>query len=338
MPSLSVGDLASSFYTRRSNADLKQAMTRLTQELSSGQKSNVATAVAGDLSPLVAIENTIANLAGFRTSVQEASMFANIQQTALGIVQSQTEQMSGSLFLASSNPSDTAMIATSNEARSRLDSIMSALNTRVGDRNVFSGMATQSPALGSADDMLSSIEAAITTAGAITPADVQTVINDWFDTPSGGFETVTYLGSMSPVSPFQLSEHERATATITAENQSIRDVLKGFAMASLVERGLFVGNVPFQARLLEMSGEQVLSSNPALVSTRAIVGSLEGKIEETKTSQKNEDLALQIARNEITAADPFETAAQLQSAQTQLELLYTMTARLSRLNLSDYLR
>ena len=40
----------------------------------------------------------------------------------------------------------------------------------------------------------------------------------------------------------------------------------------------------------------------------------------------------------MTEADPYRTATDLQAAQTRLETLYVLTARLSRLNLTEYLR
>ena len=46
----------------------------------------------------------------------------------------------------------------------------------------------------------------------------------------------------------------------------------------------------------------------------------------------------ELRRRGIVAADPFETANALEAAKTQLETLYALTARLSRLNLADYLR
>ena len=51
-----------------------------------------------------------------------------------------------------------------------------------------------------------------------------------------------------------------------------------------------------------------------------------------------ETSALEIARTDILAIDPYRTATELQSTETRLETLYTLTARLSRLSLSEYLR
>ena len=51
-----------------------------------------------------------------------------------------------------------------------------------------------------------------------------------------------------------------------------------------------------------------------------------------------ETTSLQIARNGITAVDPYETASRLEATRQQLETLYTLTARISRLSLVDFLR
>ena len=42
--------------------------------------------------------------------------------------------------------------------------------------------------------------------------------------------------------------------------------------------------------------------------------------------------------NEIVAADPYQTAVDLEAAQLQLESLFTITARLSRLTLTEFIR
>jgi flagellar hook-associated protein 3 FlgL len=45
-----------------------------------------------------------------------------------------------------------------------------------------------------------------------------------------------------------------------------------------------------------------------------------------------------MARSDIVSVDPFEVATELQNLQVQLETIYTITARLSGLSLTKYLR
>lgn len=48
--------------------------------------------------------------------------------------------------------------------------------------------------------------------------------------------------------------------------------------------------------------------------------------------------SLMAARNDIRVADPFETAIALEDVSARLSMLYSLTDRLSRLKLVDYLR
>ena len=59
----------------------------------------------------------------------------------------------------------------------------------------------------------------------------------------------------------------------------------------------------------------------------------------TKTQAQNtaESSALSIARSTLISADPYETATALQETEASIQNLYTLTARLSRLKLTDYL-
>ena len=44
-----------------------------------------------------------------------------------------------------------------------------------------------------------------------------------------------------------------------------------------------------------------------------------------------------MARTGMVQIDPYDAATRLQNTETQLQLIYTLTARISRLSLADYL-
>jgi flagellar hook-associated protein 3 FlgL len=170
-----------------------------------------------------------------------------------------------------------------------------------------------------------------------TASDVITVVENWFDAAGGGFETNAYQGSDSYLSSFALSEHESATIEIKADDDAIRDVLKGLALASLVEKGTFEDNITQQAFLLQSAGEMLLSSETNLLDLQADVGIVQEQISDAQTSLVAEGYALDLATSDIMSVDLYETATNLTQAETQLEMIYTITARLSQLKLSDYI-
>ena len=49
-------------------------------------------------------------------------------------------------------------------------------------------------------------------------------------------------------------------------------------------------------------------------------------------------LSLELAQSDLVGADPYRLATELEAVQTNLEMLYSITARLSRLNLTDFIR
>ncbi|MDZ4136546.1 MAG: flagellin, partial [Paracoccaceae bacterium] len=212
--------------------------------------------------------------------------------------------------------------------------VISALNTRVGDRSLFAGQGTEGPAVADAQTILASLDIAI--AGAQSADDVQIAVSDWFDSPTG-YAAAAYLGSTA-LAPLSIAQGEAVTIDFTAADPEIRDTLKGLAMAALLDRGALNGSPAARADLARLAGESLLTSQTGRADMAARLGIAEGQIEAAKIRNGAETSALQIARNGIISADPFEAAAKLETTQTQLETLFALTARLSRLSLVDFLR
>src|SRR5690606_30858124 len=137
--------------------------------------------------------------------------------------------------------------------------------------------------------------------------------------------------------PFGIGAGESATMDLTAADPALRDLLEGFALGALVAQGTLQGDDAGRSFLLKRSGEALLASGNDLAAVRARVGSVEARIAGAGARNAAEASALQIARNGLVAADPYDTASALQAVQTQIETLYALTARLSRLSLTDYL-
>ena len=108
-------------------------------------------------------------------------------------------------------------------------------------------------------------------------------------------------------------------------------------MATMLNRGALSGQPEARAALAEQAGATLLSAQPKLINTAATLGLAQNRISTTAIRNASERSALELARNAIISADPYETATRLQDAQNQLETLFAVTARLSRLSLTDYL-
>ena len=68
------------------------------------------------------------------------------------------------------------------------------------------------------------------------------------------------------------------------------------------------------------------------------VGADAAQIEAARTRNAAEETSLGILRSDIGSVDPYEAGTRLEAIQSQLESLYLVTARVSRLSLAEYLR
>ena len=121
------------------------------------------------------------------------------------------------------------------------------------------------------------------------------------------------------------------------DDAEIRDLLKGYAIASLVAEGALSTDHNERLDLASMAGARLASSNAEITDIRARIGTEQAKIEAAQVRNDAEISALEQVRTNILQADPYETATRLQASEIQLETLYAITARLSRLNLAGYL-
>ena len=86
------------------------------------------------------------------------------------------------------------------------------------------------------------------------------------------------------------------------------------------------------------AGQQLLSTEEGRITLSARIGTAEAQIETARTRNAAEETALGILRSGIGSVDPYEAATRLETVRAQLESLYLVTARVSRLSLTEYLR
>ncbi len=336
MTNLSIGDLANTFQLRRFTSESKSELARLAKELTTGLKADLGAAVAGDFGPFAGIERSLRANEAYKTANNEAtSMFAGAQ-IALESVQSITRDLSPALLTAASARDRTLVTTTAVDARQKFDAVVSRFNTQIADRAVFSGSATDATALASAPEMMVGILASVS--GLTSADDIEAAVDTWFDDPGGGFAASGYGGASTDMGPMIVAEGETVEMTVRADDQVVRDTLKGFALATLVAEGILDGDVEGQADLLERAAMRLVAADGDVTTLRASIGTAEQRVEEAQARNAAQASAYELARGELVNADPYETATMLESVYAQIETLYTVTARLSALRFSDYMR
>jgi flagellar hook-associated protein 3 FlgL len=333
MTRISVGDASLANILARQGADLRGQVLRASQELASGKQPDIVASLRGDVSPLLAIDASLSRLSAYKSNTTEAAFQTAAQQSAIAGLSELATGLSTSL-LGARNFSTPAQIDTlAADAKGRFASASGLLNTQVSGRAVFSGVATDTVPLGPVDDMLAALQTAAT--GATTAGQVAAAVSTWFADPLG--YGAFYQGG-DPLSPAPIAPGETAELGTTAMDPILRDTLAAFAMAALLDHGVLAGDAVERGRLAQQAGQQLVSTEDARTTLRARIGTVEAQIEAARTRNSAEETSLGILRSDLGSVDPYEAATRLQAVQSQLESLYLVTARVSRLSLTEYLR
>lgn len=327
-----LGDLAQSALLRRTMVQVKTRMTTLSQEVTTGITADAARHLGGNLSTLDAIRGAMDRLGAYHTTTAEMQTRATAMQSALQSVTDGVDALAMPLLGATADEGSLDALGAS--AAARLSQAVSALNTSVGGRAVFAGTAVDSSPLIGAEDLMAELRGV--TAGLATVADVTTAVEGWFADPAG-FDALAFRGTTTtPEVP--VAEGEAVSLAVTAADPALRDTLRGFALAALAGAGVPARDGAARAALMQAAGGVLLGAQPAVAELRAGLGAAEEQIAEAQTRNSAEGAALEIAQAALLAVDDYDSATRLTEAETQLSLIYTLTARLGALTLSDYIR
>lgn len=336
MTLIGLGDMAQTFMLRRMTTGMKQDAGIAAQELTTGRSMDVSQKLQGEFSGLAGVEAALSRLQGYRVATDTAALTTSAMQGVLGTIDDITSGIGASLIGATMLDNTRTFGSLVQDSAQRFGAVLAALNSRVGDQALFAGVAGDGPAMASADTILSALETHITATGATTATDIETAVTSWFQAPTG-FATVAYLGAAGR-SAMAISAEDKADMSITATDPALRDTIKSLAIVALIDRGTVVADANTAVSLAQQAGNSLLQNHSDRAVLAGRLGLTQARIDQAQTRNTAEGSALQIARSDLLSVDPYEAATRLQNAQNQLETLYSVTARLSRLSLVDFLR
>ena len=330
-----IGDLARGMTLRTRATEIKTQIETLSYEMSTGKVQDTSGHLGGDYSHLLDLDRSLARLDAFKIATTEAGLFTDVMQQSLNTFDTSLAEVSATLLAFGTANQTVTHEQVSVQARNELDTMMSALNTRVAGRSLYAGNATDVSPLASAETLLAALETKLS--GLTTMTDIRTAAEDWFNDPAG-FDAVIYQGSDTPLAPMQIAENERITLPITATDPTFKAALRDTALAALASKDALAWSPTLRTSMFTQLGVDLANAKDETVKLRAEVGAAEARVEQAATRNASARVSLEYSRNALIEADPYETAAQLQTVQFQLESLYSVTVRNANLSLVNFLR
>jgi len=320
----------------RLTSDLKARLEITSREAVTGRREDVAEHVRGDVGGVHLLEKAIDDieLDGRINAISGARI--DLMSSALSAVRGVVDGLDVTGLAALTIPDSFGLGTVAQQAEANLRSVMSLLSTAHGERKLFSGDATDKIPLASPEALLADIEA-IMQAGA-NPTDIETVLDTYFNDPAGGFAQDIYQGGDGDAPPSFLADGSSIEFSIKADDQALRDTLRGLAvMATAQSTGYDITGSGFAE--VFTGGTSVLGKGTgAVIKLEGNLGIHAGLLENANTQQAAEHLVLGQALNAAVGRDQYEAAAELKQLEAQLEASYLITARLANLSLTNFIR
>jgi flagellar hook-associated protein 3 FlgL len=164
---MSINSVSSSSPLALAILNLNNQMTNLSTQLATGEKSTSYAGMGSNEGFAIAARSQLANISAFTDTISNVGTQISAANTALQALSSIGNQVQSAAAATPATLDSTGQTIGQENASAQLASMIGILNTPAGDRYMFSGTATNTPATVSADQMLN---------GTATQAGLKTLI------------------------------------------------------------------------------------------------------------------------------------------------------------------
>ncbi|CAL78759.1 Conserved hypothetical protein; putative Flagellin and related hook-associated protein [Bradyrhizobium sp. ORS 278] len=134
--------------------NISNQLADLSTQLSSGNKASNYAGMGPDEGFAIAARAQLSNISAFTLTMTHVNTVIGAMNTSLQSLSKIGDQVQSGASATPQNLTSTGQTTGQQTASSNLSAIVGILNTQVGDRFIFSGSATDRPAIASADEIL----------------------------------------------------------------------------------------------------------------------------------------------------------------------------------------
>ena len=320
---------------RNRGSTLKRDLAQAYQELATGRRSNkeIIRNLSGRIGDAQLVRRDIEKIEKRETSFAIGLGRASFVQNSLDQVLSSVGTIPEDLKSAVGRDDGFQLRTVAQLAESSLQRVTSALNVQQGRRFLYSGDATDRPAIAPAQEILDEVRTAIS--GLNTAAEINAAMDTFFGA-GGTFETSIYNGGAGEAAQIEITEGDNVKLEVKADEQAFRDIIRGLAIGVVVsEAGL---NDEESSALVADASQKMVDGVDEVAILISETGLSEQRIITAQTRNNAEIVVLNEAYNAMTGRDGFDAATRAQEIEVQLQTTYTITSRLAQLTFNNYIR
>ncbi len=348
--------LVQSRTTQRNIARLQLDMISRGQEVSTGKKQNLVKELGGEVRNFVDLKSLRASLLNRQERLvtgdnRLAQMGTAISEVSNLVKPFQTLQTQIPLI----NRLNVDVYV--DQAKSSLDGMQNALNIQWGGRYLFSGDAVLERPIEGIEQLSDTVSNIITTYAATLPngkitsethmntifAEIDSVFDDTH--PTTTFSNLVYNGSTTDMAGIEISEGEVMQYGVRADNNQLRNSIKGVAMvaASKTIRDVIDGVNSnelhkFERSFLDKATGYASGGINDLIEIQASLGFKQQRINFRQEGIDQTIFEYERRIGNYENADQYEAGVAYSEIQRQLEVSFYVTSSLSELSLLNYVR
>jgi len=349
---MTISNVSSHYLSTAMLPAIKQAQTQLATlqtESASGQYADLGLQLGSQSGYELSLRSQDDLLSSMKTANGITATNMTSAQNALDSLRSSADDSLKSLVTLTSGAN--APTTLQSLGQSNLQQLIALANTSSGDDFVFGGQNLTSAPL---DDYFSSSGSSAKTAVdnafqsyfgfPVTSSNVSTITASQLDGFLTGpyaqqFQGSNWTTNWSTASDddmtAQIAPNTTVTASTNANTSGFRDLAQGYTMLSEF------GNIGLSAsaqNALSLTATNVINQGvTGVISAQATLGQSQSALSAANTQMSDQMSLLQQQVSNLDSVDMAKVATELTQVSTQLQASYQVTAKLSSLNLAQYL-
>jgi flagellar hook-associated protein 3 FlgL len=326
----------------------QSALATATLEMSSGEYENLGQHLGYQSGYELSLKGEVATISSLTASNAILSTGLSTAQNALSTISSDAASAIKNVTSWSSGANTGATLQTIGQ--SALQSLTAAANATAGSVYVFGGINSSEAPLAESSTADSPAQAAVlnafqstfgvlptdAAASSISASDMQTFLSGTFASLfSGATWTSTWSSASSENTTAQIAPGQTVTTSANANDPSFQQLAQAYTM--LATFGGSALSASAQQAVASAASGIIAQGQSSLVNLQATLGESQSAISEANSTMSAQSTLLQTQIGSLDSVDQNAIAAQITSLQTQIQMSYELTSKLSSLSLANYL-
>lgn len=342
---------AASTASRLSILKMQTELAKNTKELSSGRWADVGLELGNKTGRTISLRQDYQRLDAIRDTNGLVASRLDTSQAALDGVLKNAQDFAASLIAVRSGNVGAQVIA--DDGKNNLQSLIASLNTSINGEYLFAGINTDvrpvtdyysTPTSATKTAFDTELASFCTSVGAASPADlsasdlstfIDTNLTNMFDATSWSDPTTGWSSASNQNVKSRISTSELIETSANANDPAFRKLAMAYTMVSeLANKGL--SEKTYQT-LIDKSTQMMGEATVDLTVVKARLGTAQERLSNANGRIEAQMDILNRNINDFEQVDPVETQTRISALETQLDMAFSLTSRVQKLSLLNYL-